>query len=83
MVVRDSPAQSSAPAVQPAPQRVPWWLAAAVGIASVLAGLGAAELVSSFVAQNGSPILVVGAAVIDLVPAWLKEAVISVFGTND
>ena len=83
MVVRDSPAQSSAPAAQPAPQRVPWWMAAAVGVAAVLAGIGAAELVSSFIAQNGSPILVVGAAVIDLVPAWLKNAVISVFGTND
>ncbi|WP_345761449.1 molybdopterin-dependent oxidoreductase [Diaminobutyricibacter sp. McL0608] len=83
MVVRDSPAQSSAPPTQPAPRRAPWWLAAAVGIAAVLAGIGAAELVSSFLAQNGSPILVVGAAVIDLVPAWLKEAVISVFGTND
>ncbi len=83
MVVRDSPAQSSAPPAQPPPQRAPWWLAAAVGIAAVLAGLGAAELVSSFIAQNGSPILVVGAAVIDLVPGWLKEAVISVFGTND
>ncbi len=83
MVVRDSPAQSSAPAAPPARQRVPWWLAAAVGIAAVLAGIGAAELVSSLIAQNGSPILVVGAAVIDLVPAWLKEAVISAFGTND
>jgi DMSO/TMAO reductase YedYZ molybdopterin-dependent catalytic subunit len=83
MVVRDSPAPSSAPAARPTPKRAPWWAAAAVGVAAVLAGIGAAELVSSFVAQNGSPILVVGAAVIDLVPAWLKEAVISVFGTND
>ena len=83
MVVRDSPAPSSAPVAPAGPQRVAWWLAAAGGIAAVLAGIGAAELVSSFIAQNGSPILVVGAAVIDLVPAWLKEAVISVFGTND
>lgn len=83
MVVRDSPAQSSTPAAQPDTPRVAWWAAASVGVAAVLAGIGAAELVSSLVAQNGSPILVVGAAVIDLVPAWLKNAVISVFGTND
>ena len=49
----------------------------------MLAGVGAAELVSSLIAQNGSPILVVGALVIDLVPGWLKDAVIAVFGTGD
>lgn len=62
---------------------VSFWRSAAAGVASVLAGVGAGELVSAFFVQNGSPVLVVGALVIDLVPAWLKEAVISVFGTGD
>lgn len=62
---------------------VSFWRPAATGVASILAGVGAGELVSSLFAQNGSPVLVVGAAVIDLVPGWLKEAVISVFGTQD
>lgn len=59
------------------------WRSAAAGVASVLAGVGAGELVSAFLVQNGSPVLVVGAFVIDLVPAWLKDAVIALFGTGD
>ena len=59
-----------------------WWSVAA-GIASVLAGVGAAELVSAFVVQNGSPILVVGALLIDLAPGWVKQTVIALFGTGD
>jgi DMSO/TMAO reductase YedYZ molybdopterin-dependent catalytic subunit len=62
---------------------VSFWRPAATGVASILAGVGAGELVSAFFVQNGSPVLVVGALVIDLVPAWLKNAVISVFGTGD
>lgn len=60
-----------------------FWRSAAAGVASIVAGVGAAELVSAFVVQNGSPILVVGSLVIDLTPAWLKNAVIGVFGTGD
>jgi DMSO/TMAO reductase YedYZ molybdopterin-dependent catalytic subunit len=59
------------------------WRPAATGVASVLAGVGAGEIVSAFFVQNGSPVLVVGALVIDLVPGWLKDAVIAVFGTGD
>lgn len=62
---------------------VSFWRAAAAGVAAVVAGVGAAELLSAFLVQNGSPVLVVGALVIDLVPAWLKEAVIRAFGTGD
>lgn len=60
-----------------------FWRPAAAGVASVVAGVGLAELVSAFVVQNGSPVLTVGALLIDLAPAWLKEAVIGVFGTGD
>jgi DMSO/TMAO reductase YedYZ molybdopterin-dependent catalytic subunit len=49
----------------------------------VAAGVGAAEIVSAVGVQDGSPILVVGSLVIDLTPAWLKNAVIGVFGTGD
>lgn len=62
---------------------VSFWRPAAAGVASVLAGVGAGELVSAFLVQNGSPVLVVGALIIDLVPAWLKEGVIALFGTGD
>ncbi len=60
-----------------------FWRAAAAGAASVAAGVGAAEIVSAIGVQDGSPILVVGSLVIDLTPAWLKNAVIGVFGTGD
>jgi DMSO/TMAO reductase YedYZ molybdopterin-dependent catalytic subunit len=60
-----------------------FWRAAAAGVASVAAGVGAAEIVSAVGVQDGSPILVVGSLVIDLTPAWLKNAVIGVFGTGD
>ncbi|SDH26081.1 DMSO/TMAO reductase YedYZ, molybdopterin-dependent catalytic subunit [Leifsonia sp. 98AMF] len=60
-----------------------FWRPAGAGVASVVAGVGVAELVSAFVVQNGSPILTVGALLIDLAPPWLKEAVIGLFGTGD
>jgi len=58
-------------------------LAAAAGVAAVLLGLGAGAVIAGFVARAFSPLTVVGAAVIDLTPAGLKEAVIHVFGSND
>ncbi|MDY7557293.1 molybdopterin-dependent oxidoreductase [Cryobacterium sp. 10C3] len=63
--------------------RRPTVLAALAGIAAALAGLGAAELAAALLAPAGSPVLAVGALVIDLVPGWVKELVISLFGTND
>ncbi len=59
------------------------WRPAAAGIAAALAGLGAAELAAAILAPTGSPILAVGALVIDLAPAWVKELVIGLFGTGD
>ncbi|MEV8214856.1 molybdopterin-dependent oxidoreductase [Leifsonia sp. NPDC077715] len=60
-----------------------FWRPAGAGVASVVAGVGAAELLSAFLVQNGSPVLTVGALLIDLAPPWLKEAVIGLFGTGD
>ncbi len=59
------------------------WLPAAAGVASVAAGLGAAELAAVLAAPADSPELVVGALVIDLVPGWVKDAVVDAFGTGD
>jgi DMSO/TMAO reductase YedYZ molybdopterin-dependent catalytic subunit len=59
------------------------WPPALAGVAAAVAGLGAAELAAALFAPDGSPILVVGALVIDLVPGWVKEAVVALFGTGD
>ncbi len=58
-------------------------LSAAVGIASGAAALAVAELVAALGTTTRSPILDVGDRVIDLVPPWLKNAAIELFGTND
>ncbi|MBC7442514.1 MAG: hypothetical protein H7311_08340, partial [Ramlibacter sp.] len=84
------PPSSMEPPTPPAPARreAPsaasrLWLPALAGVAAALAGLGAAELAAGLFAPAGSPILAVGAVVVDLAPAWLKELVISLFGTGD
>ena len=69
----------SSPA-SPTPSAV---LPALAGLAAVLAGFGLAELVAGLIAPGASPVLVVGALLIDLAPAWVKELVISLFGTGD
>ncbi|WP_439822885.1 molybdopterin-dependent oxidoreductase [Cryobacterium psychrotolerans] len=53
------------------------------GVAAALAGLGLAELTAGLFAPNAGPILAIGALIIDLSPAWLKDLVISLFGTAD
>jgi hypothetical protein len=58
-------------------------LAAAVGLAAGAASLAVAELVAAVGTTTRSPILDVGDRVIDLVPPWLKDAAIDLFGTND
>lgn len=57
--------------------------AALAGVAAVSAGLGAAELIAALWVPVASPLLVVGSFVIDLVPPWVKDVVISLFGTAD
>jgi len=69
---------------QPRRSRLPRWLLPAVaGVASVVLGLGIAELVAAFVAPQASPVLVVGSQLIDWAPAWAKQTAIALFGTGD
>lgn len=81
-----------APAPEPAPrvgQRMraravgTWWRPAVAGVAAAIAGLGAAELTAAVVAPAASPVLTVGALIIDIVPAGFKDLVIGLFGTAD
>jgi DMSO/TMAO reductase YedYZ molybdopterin-dependent catalytic subunit len=59
-----------------------WW-AALAGIVSAVVVLAVAEVIAVFLGLAGSPLFAVGAWVIDLVPGWLKDAVIQAFGTAD
>ena len=56
---------------------------AAGGAASVLAGLGLAELTAALLEPRSSPIALVGSSVIDVTPPFVKDAVIAVAGTHD
>ncbi|UOW03043.1 molybdopterin-dependent oxidoreductase [Clavibacter michiganensis subsp. michiganensis] len=59
-----------------------WW-SAFLGVVASLAVLAVAEIAAAFVAPAASPVLAVGALVIDLVPAGVKDTVIALFGTGD
>ncbi|ANP73364.1 molybdopterin-dependent oxidoreductase [Cryobacterium arcticum] len=59
------------------------WLPPVAGLAAVVAGFGLAEFAAALLAPGASPVIVVGSLLIDLAPAWLKELVISLFGTAD
>ena len=60
-----------------------------LGVAAGAVTLGVAELLSGLFSRvvaptdASSPLLAVGATVVDLTPAWLKEWAISTFGTAD
>ena len=65
-------------------RRLRGWLPSAfAGLAAVILGLGASELVAAVVAPSASPVLVVGSLMIDLAPGWAKETAIALFGTGD
>jgi len=57
--------------------------AALVGLIAAAATLALAEVAALLIAPAASPLLAVGSLVIDLVPAWLKNLVIALFGTDD
>lgn len=58
-------------------------LGALSGLVAAGFGLGIAELLTGFNSSFRSPVLDVGDRVIDLVPAWLKNLAIDLFGTAD
>ncbi|MEV4899914.1 molybdopterin-dependent oxidoreductase [Citricoccus sp. NPDC055426] len=59
-----------------------WPFAASGAIAAALL-FGVAEIVSVLFSPASSPLVAVGAAFIDVTPAWLKDFAIDVFGTAD
>ncbi|SDQ58581.1 molybdopterin-dependent oxidoreductase [Microbacterium sp. cf332] len=77
-------AKSTAPANTAKTRRWVWGLwSALAGVVSAAAFLAVAELIALLVARESSPILAVGAFVIDIVPQPLKEFAISAFGSAD
>ena len=58
-------------------------LAALVGIVAALVTLAVAEVVALVVSPAASPLAAVGSFVIDIVPPWVKDTAIALFGTND
>jgi len=59
------------------------WRSAVAGIAAVLLGAGAGELLAALFADASSPFAVVGGALIDVAPTWAKDTAIAWFGTSD
>ena len=58
-------------------------LAALVGVVAAIVTLGAAEVMALFISPASSPLVAVGSFVIDIVPPWVKDAAIALFGTGD
>lgn len=56
---------------------------AAAGLVAAVAGLGTGHLAAALTAPAASPVLVVGATVIDATPTPVKEWAVSTFGTAD
>ena len=64
------------------PRSIRLW-SALVGLVSAAATLATAEAVALIVAPESAPVLAVGSWVIDIVPPWVKDAAIALFGTAD
>ncbi|RKS84273.1 DMSO/TMAO reductase YedYZ molybdopterin-dependent catalytic subunit [Motilibacter peucedani] len=60
------------------PLRAAW-----VGVVAGCAGLAAAEVVAAFVGDNASPLVAVGATVVDATPPWLKDWAVRNLGSSD
>lgn len=58
------------------------WGAAAAGAAAVALGAGVGELTAGIMGVSG-PVTAIGGWLIDLAPAWAKDAAIALFGTAD
>ncbi|TBN57480.1 twin-arginine translocation signal domain-containing protein [Glaciihabitans arcticus] len=64
------------------PRAITLW-AALVGVVSAVVALAVAEAVALLVAPSSAPLFAVGSFVIDIVPPWVKDAAIALFGTAD
>ncbi|AJT41707.1 molybdopterin-dependent oxidoreductase [Psychromicrobium lacuslunae] len=60
-----------------------WFKRALSGLVAALLALGIAELLALLIPGLSSPVTVVGAFVVDIVPPWAKDFAIDTFGTND
>jgi DMSO/TMAO reductase YedYZ molybdopterin-dependent catalytic subunit len=69
------PAPAAGPLAAPA--------GALIGLLSIAAGLATGHLVGALISPTASPLLAVGASVIDLTPTWLKDFAVRTFGTYD
>ena len=59
------------------------WTGALSGVLSAGLTFGVGQLVAGIVSPSAAPLVVVGDAVVDRVPAWLKDSAIRAFGTHD
>lgn len=73
----------SAMSGHPEPRPARRWPFAASGAVAAALLFGVAEIVSVLFSPASSPLVAVGAAFIDVTPAWLKDFAIDVFGTAD
>ena len=58
-------------------------LAALAGVLAAGLTLALAHLVAGLVSPGSAPVVAVGDAFVDVVPAWLKDLAIATFGVND
>ncbi len=57
--------------------------AALIGLVAAAATVAVADLAAQFVDAAASPLFAVGSWVIDIVPPWVKDTAIALFGTGD
>ncbi len=79
-----APTTTEAPdATAPPDARPARWAAAISGVVAAGASLATGELVAGLVVGAPSPLVAVGATVIDLAPPGSKDVIVALFGTND
>src|SRR3954454_2809288 len=84
MTIEPSPATpAAAPATSASFGAVARWQAALAGMVAAALALATGELVAAFVPGAVSPLVAVGAAVIDFAPPGSKDFMVALFGTND
>ena len=83
MTIEPFPATSASPAPPALAPAIGRWQAALSGVVAAGLALATGELVAAFVPGAISPLVAVGAAVIDFAPPGSKDFMVSLFGTND